>query len=236
MRVFIGVGHGGRDSGAVYEPATLMEKEVNLAIALAMKDELEKYGITVSMSRCTDENDPLAEEIDEANTFNPDAAVEVHTNAGGGSGFEVYRQTSISFGEQSMRLAEEIYDSVFWSTKAPVRKPAIRTKLMADGRDWFGWLRMVNCPAVLCEGFFLDNETDREFYKDRDALLKLGKAYAHGVLSYLGIKPNPDTGTDVIYRVQTGAFVNRENAEAYAKMITNAGYPAIIKEETKNDR
>lgn len=230
MKVFIGVGHGGRDPGAVYEPAGLYEDEVNLVVALAMKDELEKYRLTVKMSRETDENDPLNEEIQEANAFAPDVAVEVHTNIGGGSGFEVYRQTSTSFGDQSLRLAQEISDCVRL-TYAPMRNPSIRTKLMVTGKDWFGWLRRVNCPAVLCEGFFVDSETDREFYKDRAALLNLGKAYAHGVLSYLGIKLNPDTGTDVIYRVQTGAFAKKENAEAYAEMLEAAGYPTIIKEE-----
>ena len=230
MKVFIGVGHGGSDPGAVYEPAGLYEDEVNLAVALAMKDELEKYQLAVKMSRETDENDPLNEEIQEANAFAPDVAVEVHTNIGGGSGFEVYRQTSTGFGEQSLRLAGEISDYVRL-TYAPMRRPAIRTKLMSTGKDWFGWLRRVNCPAVLCEGFFVDNETDREFYKDRAALLNLGRAYAHGVLSYLGIKLNPDTGTDVIYRVQTGAFVKKENAKAYAEMLEAAGYPTIIKEE-----
>ena len=230
MKVFIGVGHGGRDPGAVYEPAGLYEDEVNLAVALAMKDELEKYRLTVKMSRETDENDPLNEEIQEANAFAPDVAVEVHTNIGGGSGFEVYRQTSTSFGDQSLRLAQEISDCVRL-TYAPMRNPSIRTKLMVTGKDWFGWLRRVNCPAVLCEGFFVDSETDREFYKDRAALHNLGKAYAHGVLSYLGIKLVPDTGTDVIYRVQTGAFAKKENAEAYAEMLEAAGYPTIIKEE-----
>lgn len=230
MKVFIGVGHGGSDPGAVYEPAGLYEDEVNLAVALAMKDELEKYQLKVKMSRETDENDPLEEEIQEANAFAPDVAVEVHTNAGGGSGFEVYRQTSTSFGDQSLRLAEEISECVRL-TYAPMRNPAICTKLMSTGKDWFGWLRRVNCPAVLCEGFFVDNETDRKFYKDREALLNLGKAYAHGVLSYLGIKLNPDTGSDVIYRVQTGAFTKKENAEAYAEMLEAAGYPTIIKEE-----
>lgn len=230
MKVFIGVGHGGSDPGAVYEPAGLYEDEVNLAVALAMKDELEKYQLSVKMSRETDENDPLDEEIREANAFAPDVAVEVHTNIGGGSGFEVYRQTSAEFGEQSLRLAEEISDHVRL-TYAPMRNPSIRTKLMSTGKEWFGWLRRVNCPAVLCEGFFVDSETDREFYKDRAALLNLGKAYAHGVLSYLGIKLNPDTGTDVIYRVQTGVFAKKENAEAYAEMLEAAGYPTIIKEE-----
>ncbi len=50
MRVFIGVGHGGTDSGAV---GHLVEKEVNLVEALACKDFLEMHGVEVLMSRTT---------------------------------------------------------------------------------------------------------------------------------------------------------------------------------------
>lgn len=78
-RVFIGVGHGGKDPGAV---KYVKESEANLQMALGMKEELEKYGITVGISRTREENDPLSEEIREANAFKPDIAVEVHNNAG----------------------------------------------------------------------------------------------------------------------------------------------------------
>lgn len=208
MKVFIGVGHGGSDPGAV--ASTLYEKNINLTVALAMQEELEKYQIQVEMSRYIDEDDRLEEEIQEANAYKPDLAVEVHTNAGGGHGFEIYRQTSINYGEQSLRLAENIYDSVYWETKAPVRKPAIRTKLMSNGSDWFGWLREVQAPAVLCEGFFLDSATDRLYYDSPEKLQALGVAYARGVLKYLGIKYNPDTGVtgDKIYKSRRGRLAH----------------------------
>lgn len=79
MRVFVGVGHGGKDPGAV---GYVKESEANLQMALGMKAELEKYGITVGISRTVEEDDPLTEEIKEANAFKPDIAVEVHNNAG----------------------------------------------------------------------------------------------------------------------------------------------------------
>ena len=79
MRVFIGVGHGGNDPGAV---GYVKESEANLQMALGMKAELEKDGITVGISRTREEDDPLTEEIREANAFAPDVAVEVHNNAG----------------------------------------------------------------------------------------------------------------------------------------------------------
>lgn len=79
-KVFIGVGHGGADPGAV--SGTWEEADINLVMALAMRDELERHGVTVGISRVKDENDLLQEEIDEANAFKPDVAVECHNNAG----------------------------------------------------------------------------------------------------------------------------------------------------------
>lgn len=87
-KVFIGVGHGGSDSGAVANG--LKEKDLNLSIALACKAELERHGVVVGISRTKDENDSLSQEIKECNAFNPDYAVEIHNNAGGGDGVEIF--------------------------------------------------------------------------------------------------------------------------------------------------
>ena len=48
-KVFIGVGHGGKDAGAVGNG--LKEKNVNLSIALHLRSELQRHGITVGISR-----------------------------------------------------------------------------------------------------------------------------------------------------------------------------------------
>ena len=77
-KVFIGVGHGGTDSGAV---GHLVEKDVNLVEALVCKDFLETHGIEVLMSRAIDENDPVTDEINECNAFEPDLAIDVHNSA-----------------------------------------------------------------------------------------------------------------------------------------------------------
>ena len=82
-KVFIGVGHGGSDPGAVSNDTK--EKDLNLSIALACRDELERHGVSVKMSRTKDENDTLSDEIKECNAYSPDLAVDIHNNAGGGA-------------------------------------------------------------------------------------------------------------------------------------------------------
>ena len=63
-KVFIGVGHGGSDSGAV---GYIVEKEANLVMALACRDYLVAHGVEVRMSRTKDEEDPINEEVRECN-------------------------------------------------------------------------------------------------------------------------------------------------------------------------
>lgn len=180
MRVFIGVGHGGSDPGAV---GKVKEGEANLIIALELKRILESYGITVGISRTKDEEDRLAEEIQEANAFKPDIAVEVHNNAGGGDGFEVYVQTN-GYKAKSKALAQAIEKQV---KAIGQNSRGIKTKLNSSGADWFGWLRQVKAPAVLLEGFFVDTKDANDFDTAAEQM-KLAVAYAQGIVNYLGVK------------------------------------------------
>lgn len=180
-RVFIGVGHGGSDPGAV---GKVCEADANLTISLEMKRILESYGFVVGISRTRDENDDLPEEINEANAFKPDLAFEVHNNAGGGDGFEVYVQTN-SYAAKSKAAAKAVEARV----KALGQKSrGIKTKKNSSGTaDYFGWLRQVKAPAILTEGFFVDSNDALGF--DTTAELKaLANAYAQGVLDYFGVK------------------------------------------------
>lgn len=180
-RVFIGVGHGGKDPGAV---GKVREAEANLVIALKLKSELERHGVTVGISRIKDENDPLSEEIKEANAFKPDLAVDVHNNAGKGDGYEALIQTN-AFGKQSLALAKAIEKHVIALGQ---KSRGLKTKKNSAGTaDYYGFLRNVKAPAVILEGFFVDSNDALGFdtYGEQEAL---GIAYAKGVLDYLGIK------------------------------------------------
>ena len=175
-KVFIGVGHGGSDSGACANG--LRESDVNLEMALAMKAELERHGVTVGISRVKDENDRLAEEIRECNAFAPELAVEVHNNAGGGDGFECY----ISGKNQTARQLAERIEAEVKLIGQNSRGVKVSTSL--------GWVNKVKAPAVLCEGFFLDS-ADRAIADTAEKQRRFGQAYARGVLGQLGISMKP---------------------------------------------
>ena len=227
-RVFIGVGHGGKDPGAVANG--LKESNVNLVMALAMKEKLEEYGVSVGISRTVEEDDSLTQEIVEANTFQADLAVEVHNNAGGGKGFEVYRQTG-KFAQASTHLAQEIERAV---KEMGQSSRGVKTKLNSTGADWFGWLRQVNCPAVLCEGAFLDNTQDVQLINTVEKQRAFGVAYAKGVLNYLGIPlDSPVTPPEKTVTIeQLVALLQRDNIpydlESFASLLrTKYGITAI---------
>ncbi len=171
-KVFIGVGHGGSDSGACANG--LRESDVNLEMALAMKAELERYGVTVGISRTRDENDRLAEEIRECNAFSPELAVEVHNNAGGGDGFECF----VNGRDRTARQLAERIEAEVKGIGQNSRGVKVSTSL--------GWVNKVKAPAVLCEGFFLDS-ADRTIADTAVKQRRFGQAYARDVLKQLGI-------------------------------------------------
>ena len=227
MRVFIGVGHGGSDSGAV---GYLVEKEVNLVEALACKDFLKAHGVEVLMSRTTDENDPITDEINECNAFEPDLAIDVHSNSGRGDGFEAFYHYN---GGLSKDLAENIEDEV---KKIGQNSRGCRTRLNSSGKDYYAFIRETICPAVICEGFFVDNETDVKIADTIEEQKNFGVTYAKGILRTLGIyiKENssqPEEDKKAKYYVQVGAYSSKENAEKQLQKAKDAGFTdAFIKE------
>lgn len=236
-RVFIGVGHGGKDPGAL---KYIKEADANLQMALGLKAELERHGVTVGISRLKDEDDPLIEEIREANSFAPDVAVECHNNAGGGDGFEVYHQTN-GYATKSIKLAQCIEARVVASGQ---KSRGVKTRLNGSGTDYFGWCRQVKAPAVLCEGFFVDNATDSRDYNTAAKQQAFGRVYAWGVLDYLGIaiKPQvdkpagkpveqPQADKNLLYTVQVGAFASAKSAADLYTKLDDMGYFVFFKND-----
>lgn len=216
-KVFIGVGHGGSDPGAT--SAGLFEKNINLVTALACKSELERHGVLVGMSRTTDEDDPIAQEVKECNAFKPDLAIDCHVNAGGGDGFEIFYWEGSKSGKRLSQCIESEVKSIGQNSRG-----------LKSGKH----LRFVNgtdCTAVLAESFFIDNSLDRKIADTNAEQQKFGKAYAKGILKYLGIEYKESTSKPTkLYRVQVGAFGSKSNADRLAKELVAKGYPAYVSE------
>ena len=179
-KVFLGVGHGGSDPGAVANG--FKEAALNLTIALYARDELVRHKVEVMLSRTKDEYDPLADEIKECNAFNPDLAVDIHNNAGGGDGAEVYYYSK---GGTSKTLAQNILNAIVSETGQNSR--GIKTRVNSNGTDYYGFIRETKAPATIVECAFLDNKTDIKILDTVEEQKKMGVAIAHGVLKTLGI-------------------------------------------------
>ena len=223
-KVYIGVGHGGSDSGAV---KYLVEKDVNLKMALACYNYLKAAGVDVKISRTTDKDSSIAEKVTAANSWGADLAIDIHNNAGGGDGAEVYHSIVGGTGE---RLANNIL-SEFEKIRQNVRGAKTKEE---SGTDYFGFIRLTDMPAVITEAVFVDNAADSA-QADTDAECKaFGIAIAKGVLRTLGIADNvvkpsmPSKPAQTIYRVQVGAYTNRSNAIKLAKKLNSIGYKTLI--------
>ena len=176
-KVFLGVGHGGSDPGAV---GYLVEKDVNLTMALACRDFLVAYGVDVKMSRTKDEDDTVMQEVAECNAYDPDLAIDVHNNSGGGDGFEVFHTIH---GGTGKTLAENIEKQVL---KIGQNSRGVKTRQGNNG-DYYAFIRETVAPAVICEGVFVDTKADAAQADTLAEQQAFGAAYAKGILDTLGL-------------------------------------------------
>lgn len=218
-KVFLSAGHGGTDSGAVANG--LVEKDINLNTLLACNEVLVRHGVNTVLSRTKDENDPVQEEVKEANASGADLAVSFHANAGGGDGFEGFYHSSNANGKRLVQLAEKYVKQLGQNSRG------------AKTGDGLMFIRVPKMTSVLFESFFLDNATDKTIGDTVSKQKAFGVAYAKAILEYLGIpynetssssKPATSTSSGKLHRVQVGAYRDRQNAEEMLKKVKKAGF------------
>lgn len=218
-KVFIGVGHGGHDSGAI-GVGGLLEKDLNLSIAHACRETLERHGVRVLLSRSTDENDPVDQEVRECNAFAPDLAVDIHNNAGGGDGVEIYYH---HLGGKGKDLARNILSEI---VNIGQNSRGIKVRKDSSGRDYYGFIRDTKSPAVIVECAFIDNAEDIKIIDTPHEQGQMGIAIAKGILRQLNIDYIPTNNK--IYRVQVGAYKVKSNALDMQNRLKAKGFESII--------
>ena len=172
MKVFVSAGHGGSDPGAVGNG--LLEKDCNLFIALAFGDVLESVGVDVVYSRKKDENDPVSQEVIEANHSQCDYAISFHNNAGGGVGSETW----IWPGDNKALKIAEAFEKVTVDAGAKSRGVKTTQNLY--------FIRNTYAPAILNESAFIDSK-DYVRIDSPEKCTSIGKRYAYAFLEAVGI-------------------------------------------------
>lgn len=174
VKVFLSAGHGGSDPGAV--AYGMKEKDLNLAVMLACNEELVRHGVTTVLSRTKDENDPVGQEVTEANASGADLAVSFHKNAGRGDGFEAFYWSTSAAGKKLAQLAEKY-----------IKELGQNSRGIKTGNHLY-FIKKTKMVAVLFESFFVDSDKDNDIGDTEAELKAIGVAYAKAILEYLGIK------------------------------------------------
>ena len=177
VKLLIDAGHGGTDSGAVYDNAR--EKDFTLRFTLAVRNYLlTKYKVDITLTRDSDKSLSLTQRTNLANSLNVNYFVSIHINAGGGSGFESY-----------------IYNGSVPSstvTQQNIIHQAIMSKIRYFGvidrgkkRNDFQVLRETNMSAILLENLFIDTSRDLSLLRNSSFNAALVVGISEGIAQAL---------------------------------------------------
>ncbi len=184
MKIAISIGHGksksgGYDSGAV--GGGYHEYRLAREIGKFAGEALAVYGCEVDVINYNGEA-YLTDRINYINKGGYDLALEIHLNAGGGTGSEVYHKSLNLTGKH---LAAAISKSI--AARLGVRDRGAKIK-MSGNVDYFGFVRSVRCQSLLVETVFIDTASDRNKVVTAAGQKKCGQAIASAIASFYGLK------------------------------------------------
>ncbi|WP_245680817.1 N-acetylmuramoyl-L-alanine amidase family protein [Glycomyces harbinensis] len=175
-KVYIDPGHGGDDRGA--SANGVVEKNVTLDIAKRLREILDRHGYNVRMSRSTDITRSLSYRVNDANSWGASIFVSIHCNAGGGYGFESYRDDG-AVSDRTVRLQNNVHARVIaWMNKDQ--------SVTDRGKKAVGFyvVENTNMSAVLTENLFVDNVANANLLKSAAFRQDVALGHYHGINNF----------------------------------------------------
>lgn len=180
LRVCLDPGHGGRDR-ANRGPTGYVEADGVLDISLRARERLRELGFTVIMTREEDKTVSLAERAQLAKAQSADVFVSVHTDAASNPSAKGFTVFVSAHDPQSQALGNFVEQS-FREIGRPSR--GVRTRLLADGRDYYYVVREPVMPSILVECAFHTNPEEEALLKTPEFRQLLAEAISQGIYRY----------------------------------------------------
>lgn len=177
IKIFIDVGHGGIDGGAAITDASGQkweEEDLNLNLALKLRDELLKTGATVIINRVDDTNMNTDERVAGLVEASPDICLSVHQNMYG-SDSSVSGHWNMYFTPFSQPLSKKII--------ARIDESDIYKKTTTKWNPFY-MTRQSVCPVVCLENGFMTNAYDLSNMLDDAVVARKAQVIAQGVADY----------------------------------------------------
>jgi N-acetylmuramoyl-L-alanine amidase len=199
--VVIDPGHGGKEPGAV-GPTGLVEKDVNLAVAQDVQQQLEAEGAQVVLTHPFDYYSSIRNRAEIALALHPQVFLSIHHNAepDGPSdvpGNEDFYQIASADSKRLGGLLWEEITAAFTPYKiawAADTDHGAKYRLRDDGTDYLGILhRAVGITTVLSEAAFISNPPEEQLLRDPAFLHVEAVAIAKAITRFLAT-PDPGSG------------------------------------------
>lgn len=188
--IVIDAGHGGPDPGKVSETGTL-EKDINLKIALYLKEILESQNMNIIMTRTEDKDlatetnkrklSDIKERVKLMENSNADMVISIHQNSYPDAdvyGAQCFYPTE---SEEGKKLAAVIQNQIIMSTN--------QTKIreIKDNNDYY-LLKHSSTPIVIVECGFLSNPAEEQLLLTDEYQRKMAWSIYLGIQQYLNAK------------------------------------------------
>lgn len=177
IKITIDAGHGGSEYGAIGCLGN-KEKDINLAIALMLKDLLKEKGAKVLMTREKDTYIPLYKRVSDSQKFNSDIFISLHANAIPDSLAESYPSgTSVYyFYTQSSKLAKDVKNALVEN---------LSTKDDKVRQESFAVIRNTESLSILVELGYMINPDDNAKLVSSEFQLKAAQSIVQALEKYL---------------------------------------------------
>ena len=220
-------GHGGNGALTSFGATGngLVEKHLNLTVALFTKDYLEKnYECRVVMTRTTDTDVSFARRAEIARNAKADILHSYHFNGfhvAIANGFETFIHNTLAT-ELTKRYQQIIHNRIYFDY---LQKFGITDRGLKQAN--FAILRMPPTRCVLTEYLFLTNPAEAALLKRAGTLEQLGHHTAIGIAKALSLKPKVEQPS-IWYRVIAGSYRDRSNADTAVNTLKSYGFDAFV--------
>lgn len=228
MKIMIDAGHGYETAGKRTVDG-MKEYEFNRGVANEMKKLFTDYEhVTVLFSHSDQHDVPLVSRTTKANQEKVDLFISIHANAhGDGSSWTSTAGIETFVYETKPKSAYELAKIVQRSLIAHTARIDRGVKLAN-----FHVLKATKMTAILCECGFMTNKQEAHLLRTGEYRHICAKAIVEGIATYYQLEKKestePSASTKELFKVQVGAFKQKENAQTLAADLQHQGYKAFI--------
>lgn len=188
--IVLDAGHGGKDGGAIAKDGTV-EKDLNLKIALKVKELLEKKNIKVILTRDSDKDlcdgeketiksrkvQDINKRIDIINNSNANLLVSIHMNSFPQekySGWQTFYKKNCVYSSEVAKLVQENIGKTTQIDNNRVAMEINGVKIIEKS----------TIPAILIECGFLSNEEEAKMLNTEEYQKQIAEGIVNGIVQW----------------------------------------------------